>query len=166
MLSQKKRFRARYNFSFSYGRKHWRTNPTVDSACSQKTSSSRIISHRLVPLSAEPELENRSLSLIYLHFRKMASTSQFVDAPFPPLCPNPMSAKFVAPDLPGKHGFKFFRLKAKTQDLYLPFFSYHNLKQHIKLHSGVKPYECNICHKRFTRNYTLRLHKQKVTFEH
>lgn len=41
------------------------------------------------------------------------------------------------------------------------FTRYHNLKQHIKLHSGVKPYECNICHKRFTRNYTLRLHKQK-----
>ena len=44
------------------------------------------------------------------------------------------------------------------------FFRYHNLKQHIKLHSGVKPYECNICNKRFTRNYTLRLHKQKVKF--
>ena len=41
-------------------------------------------------------------------------------------------------------------------------FRYHNLKQHIKLHSGVKPYECDICGKRFTRNYTLRLHKMKV----
>lgn len=41
------------------------------------------------------------------------------------------------------------------------FTRYHNLKQHIKLHSGVKPYECDICGKRFTRNYTLRLHKMK-----
>lgn len=43
------------------------------------------------------------------------------------------------------------------------FTRYHNLKQHIKLHSGVKPFECDICGKRFTRNYTLRLHKAKHT---
>lgn len=35
------------------------------------------------------------------------------------------------------------------------------MKQHIKLHSGIKPYECDECGKRFTRNYTLRLHKMK-----
>lgn len=42
------------------------------------------------------------------------------------------------------------------------FTRFHNLKQHIKLHSGIKPYQCDHCGKRFTRNYTLRLHKQKV----
>lgn len=42
------------------------------------------------------------------------------------------------------------------------FTRYHNLKQHIKLHSGIKPYQCEHCGKRFTRNYTLRLHKMKV----
>nr|XP_039259242.1 zinc finger and BTB domain-containing protein 46-like [Styela clava] len=41
------------------------------------------------------------------------------------------------------------------------FTRFHNLKQHIKLHSGIKPYECDECGKRFTRNYTLRLHKMK-----
>jgi len=41
------------------------------------------------------------------------------------------------------------------------FTRYHNLKQHVKLHSGVKPFECDICHKKFTRNYTLKLHKAK-----
>merc|ERR1712157_554930 len=34
-----------------------------------------------------------------------------------------------------------------------------------KLHSGIKPYQCSHCGKRFTRNYTLRLHKQKVCTE-
>jgi len=42
------------------------------------------------------------------------------------------------------------------------FTRYHNLKQHIKLHSGIKPFKCNSCGKSFTRNYTLKLHQQKV----
>jgi len=41
------------------------------------------------------------------------------------------------------------------------FTRYHNLKQHVKLHSGVKPYSCKICNKSFTRNYTLKLHNKK-----
>ena len=57
-----------------------------------------------------------------------------------------------------------FRQPVKISKIFFNFliFRYHNLKQHIKLHSGVKPYECDICAKRFTRNYTLRLHKMKV----
>ena len=31
----------------------------------------------------------------------------------------------------------------------------------MKLHSGNKEHKCDICHKGFTRNYTLKQHKKK-----
>ena len=79
-----------------------------------------------------------------------------------------------SPDVGGKirnDGFTSVRRRTLHSDVPKPhecticnskFTRYHNLKQHIKLHSGIKPYQCEHCGKRFTRNYTLRLHKQKV----
>ncbi|KPJ05682.1 Protein ovo [Papilio xuthus] len=42
------------------------------------------------------------------------------------------------------------------------FYSKSDLEKHIRIHTGVRPYQCNLCDKSFTQKSTLNSHKDAV----
>merc|ERR1712083_993552 len=41
------------------------------------------------------------------------------------------------------------------------FWSAEDLRRHVRTHTGEKPYECDICHRKFTLKHSMLRHKKK-----